>query len=87
MKREINISYYENIIKEETIMGLTRKILNWTDRKFDEVIDNIENEKHPTIKSGMLGGIEGIIDGAVISYPILIVTCIIAAKKLSKLEE
>ena len=68
-------------------MSIARNMLNWTDRKYDEVCYNIGNEKHPIIKAGAIGVIEGFIDGAVISYPILIVTCIIAAKKLSKLEE
>lgn len=64
-------------------MGITRKILNWTDRKFDEVCDN-PNEKHPEVKAFALGGVEGLIDGAIISVPILLVSCIVAGKQLKK---
>ena len=66
--------------------GIARRMLNWTDRKFNEVCDN-ENEKHPYIKAFALGGVEGLIDGAVIGFPILLVSCIVAGKQLKKLKE
>lgn len=68
------------------MMGLTKRVLYWTDRKFDEVYEN-ENEKHPFIKAFALGGVEGLIDGAVIGFPILLVSCIAAGKQIKKLKE
>ena len=66
-------------------MGITRKVLNWTDNKMDEVYDN-KNEKHPRIKTIVLGGVEGLIDAAVIAYPILIVGLFAAGKRIKKLK-
>lgn len=87
INREINILYYENKFKEEfRMMGSTKKVLNWTDKKFEEIVDN-PDEKHPNLKAFGLGAIEGVIDGAVIAYPILLVGCFVAAKKLKKLKE
>ena len=68
-------------------MSMTRKILDWTQEKFDDVVDNIDTEKHPNLKAFGLGCIEGVIDGAVLAYPVLLVTSIIASKKLKDLQK
>lgn len=61
--------------------GITRKVLNWTDKKFD-AID--ENTKHPYLKAFGLGAVEGVIDGAVLMYPVLIGGLMLANHQLSK---
>lgn len=55
------------------MLGLVRNILN----KTDEVYNNIdeENDKHPYAKAFGCGAVEGIIDAAVICYPLLLVGC------------
>jgi hypothetical protein len=85
--REKYLLYYENKFKEESIMSMTRGILNWTQEKYDKVIENIDTEKHPYAKSFGLGCIEGAIDGAIIAYPVLLAGCLIAAKKLKDLQK
>ena len=62
---------------------LAREILNWTEEKMDEI--DVENDKHPYLKCMGLGAIDGYIDGAMIAYPILLVGCFIAGRKLKKL--
>lgn len=48
--------------------GLVRKVLDWTDDKFDEI--DVTNDKHPYLKAFGCGAIEGLIDGAVVWFPI-----------------
>lgn len=62
--------------------SITRKILDWTDKKFDEALD--ENEKHPALKAGVSCFVSGLIDGAVIAYPILVFGCYYWRKKAEK---
>lgn len=68
------------------MMGLTKRVLHWTDKKMDEVVSNPE-EKHANLKAFGLGAIEGAIDGAVIMYPLLVVGLFASGNKLSKLKE
>lgn len=63
---------------------MVRKVLDWTEKKFDEID---ENTKHPYLKAFGLGAIEGAIDGAVIAYPFLVVSAFIVGHKLKKLEK
>ena len=67
-------------------MTITKRILDWTDKKMDEIVSNPE-EKHANLKAFGLGAIEGAIDGAVITYPLLVVGLLVAGNKLSKLKE
>lgn len=60
---------------------ITRKVLNWTERKFNEIANRDENIKSKMIKGFGLGSIEGFIDGALIGFPILFVTCLIRCHK------
>ena len=61
---------------------LTKKVLNWVDKKYDEIYDN-KNTKFRGVKEFGLGVIEGAIDGAILAYPILLITCVLAGKKLN----
>lgn len=65
--------------------SFVRKVLDWTDEKMEEIQD--EDTKHPYLKAAGLGAIEGIIDGAVLAYPILLVGCIMINKHIKKLEK
>lgn len=47
--------------------GLTSRILDWTHDKFDEIDPD---DKHPYLKAIGCGALEGLIDGAVIWFPI-----------------
>ena len=47
---------------------LARKILDWTQEKFDEI--DYEKDKHPSLKAFGCGAVEGIIDGMLMSLPI-----------------
>ena len=53
-------------------MGITRKILNWTDKNVEEAIVNNEDV---TKKAMVSGFVEGLVDGAVIFYPIMVGAC------------
>ena len=68
-------------------MGITRKILDWTDKKYDYIINNIDEVKHPYAKSFGLGAIEGFIDSAVIWMPILLVACVAKNKQIEELKK
>ena len=63
-------------------MGIARGIIKWVDKG----MENIEESKHPIAKAFGLGAAEGAIDGAIIAYPMLLVACIIAGKKLAEYE-
>ena len=65
-------------------MSMTRKILNWTERKNEEI--DVINDKHPYLKSFGLGCVEGFIDGVVVMYPILIGSLYWKAYKNSKID-
>ena len=55
-------------------MSIAKNILSWSDKQFDEVLNNPKC-KHPYIKSAMCGAIEGAIDAAIIAYPIFMIGC------------
>lgn len=67
---------------------MVRKILDWTDEKMDEMMDDIDNgtDKCSMLKAIGLGAIEGFIDGAVIAYPILLIGCIVKNRQIKKLK-
>ena len=58
--------------KGEVNMGITRKILNWTDKNVEEAIANNEDV---TKKAMVSAFVEGLVDGAVIIYPLMVVAC------------
>lgn len=61
--------------------SIAKAILDWTKEKFDKID---ANEKHPFAKAFGLGAIEGAIDGALISFPILMIGCIYWRHKATK---
>ena len=63
--------------------SITRGILKWTDKEMDKVL-NDENTKHRGLKAVGLGMVEGFVDGAIITYPILVAGCIYWRKKAGK---
>ena len=44
---------------------MLKEVLYWTDKKFEEVVEN-PNEKHPYIKAFGLGALEGFLEGCTI---------------------
>ena len=61
---------------------ITRQILNWTEEKTEEIIEG--DVKHPYLKAFGLGCIEGLVDGAVLAYPILVASLFLVAKQKNK---
>lgn len=68
-------------------MGITRCILDWTDKQMKHINENIDEVKHPGAKAFGLGAIEGFIDSAVIWMPILLVACIAKNKQIEGMKE
>lgn len=60
---------------------ITKAILDWKERKFEELDPN---SKHAAIKAFGLGAIEGFVDGAVFAYPMLVVSCLYWKNKALK---
>lgn len=60
-------------------MTMTRTILDWTKKNYDEI--DCENNKHPYLKAVGLGAIEGAIDGAVLMYVPVLISCYLWRKK------
>lgn len=60
---------------------ITRKILDWTDEKFDEAI---KGEKNWLLKAAVSGFVEGVVDGAVVMFPIVLGGCYYRRKKAQK---
>lgn len=50
--------------------GLVHTILDWNENKLGEI--DIENDKHPFLKSFINGAIEGAIDSMVIWFPFVL---------------
>lgn len=59
--------------------GLSRNILNWCDKKFEEGCEE-DNLK----KVNVSGFVEGLVDGAVLMYVPLVIACFIWKKKATK---
>jgi hypothetical protein len=62
------------------MFGLARTILDWTDKKYDEAMET-DNERDSLRKAAMSGFVEGLIDGAVIAYPFLVIGLLVANHK------
>lgn len=62
-------------------MGITKTILDWTEEKLNDLD---MNDKHAELKSIGLGAIVGMIDGAVLAYPILMAGCLYWKSKALK---
>ena len=58
---------------------ITRKILDWSDKKYEEAFK--PGTKHPIRKAFVSGFVEGFIDVAVFSYPIVVASCMYWQKK------
>lgn len=65
------------------ITSITRKILNWSEEKFEE-IQNDQYTKHPYLKSFGLGMLDGAIDSAVVIGSVVIAGCIVERCKQLK---
>lgn len=64
-------------------MGITRAILAKCDKLFVESLGEPDEHKS-TRKAAVSGFVEGVIDGAVIMYPILMIACFVYKNKLDK---
>lgn len=58
---------------------ITRKILDWSEKKYDEASE--PGEKHPIRKAVVSGFVDGFVDVALFSYSILMVSCVYWRKK------
>lgn len=58
---------------------ITRKILEWTDKKYDE---GVVEDKTSKVKAS--GFVEGLVDGCVIFYPVMVAACIYWQKQALK---
>ena len=52
-------------------MNITKEILRWADKQYEDAISNPEC-KHPYVKASVSGFTEGFIDGAVVGAVILV---------------
>ena len=64
-------------------MGVTRKIINWCDNKFNEAT-NEPNEAKAYKKAFVSGAVEGFMDAAVVLYIPVVVACYIWKAKAEK---
>lgn len=63
------------------MFGLTRSLLDWTDKKYKEAMDSTD-EREAMQKASISGFVEGLVDGAVLAYPFLMVACFVYQHKL-----
>mgnify|MGYP006978488899 CR=1 FL=1 len=63
-------------------MDITRKLIEWCDNKYDEAIHE-EDDRKVYIKAGVSGFVEGLMDGAIVMFIPLCITCLIYSRKLS----
>lgn len=63
------------------MFGLTRELLNWADKKYEEAMETTD-ERESMRKASVSGFVEGCVDGAVLAYPILLVACLVYQHKL-----
>ena len=64
------------------MLDITRKINEWTDKKFNEM--NFNRDKHTGLKSFALGMIDGAVDGFVILGAVAFVGSVITIIKETK---
>lgn len=62
---------------------IARSILKKVDKNIEEVYEN-PTAKHAGVKAFVSGAMEGMVDGAVIMYPILVASCCYWRKKALK---
>lgn len=60
-------------------MSITKQILKWTDKKYEEGV-----EENDTKKIMISGFVEGAIDGCVVCYPIVVAGCYYWKKRALK---
>lgn len=63
-------------------MSIAKALLNKSDELYDEALN--EEGWRLTVKAGLSGIIEGLIDGAIVMYPILVGGCYYWRKKATK---
>ena len=64
-------------------MGVTRKLINWCDKTFDEAL-NEQDERKAYKKSFASGIVEGFVDAAVLMYIPVVIACYIWQDKATK---
>lgn len=64
-------------------MGVTRKIINWCDNKFNDALDERDDRK-AGVKAFASGFVEGCVDAAVIMYIPVVIACYVYQAKLNK---
>lgn len=64
-------------------MGIARQVLKWCDDTFVESLREPDDKKAMR-KASASGFVEGIIDGAVIMYPFVLIACCVYKNKLDK---
>lgn len=61
------------------MFGMTRKLIDWCDNKFEEAVREDNN-----CKAAMSGAVEGLMDGAVIMFVPVTISCLIWRYKATK---
>ena len=64
-------------------MGVTRKLINWCDTKFDEALYE-EDDRKAGGKAFASGFVEGFMDAAVVMYIPVVIACYIWQAKATK---
>lgn len=64
-------------------MGVTRKLIEWCDTKFNEALEE-EDERKAYGKAITSGAVEGFMDAAVIMYIPVLIACYIWQGKANK---
>lgn len=64
-------------------MGITRKLIDWCDKQFNDALDEVDDRK-ATHKAMSSGFVEGLVDGAVVMYIPVLIACFVYKHKLDK---
>lgn len=64
-------------------MGITRQLLKWCDKTFEDAMDE-QDERKSMHKACVSGFVEGLVDGAIVMYPIVLGACWVYKNKATK---
>ena len=64
-------------------MGVTRNLIDWCDKKFDEALHE-EDERKSSAKAFASGAVEGFMDAAILLYVPVLIACYIWQGKANK---